>query len=168
VASGGSGEAGEGTATGGTGGATSVGGTSSSGGSSETGGTSGTSGYVDPNCYPPNARNGAECTQPCTVTCGFGDLGTRTCECVGGQYSSCTCPRPPEYQGAPTAPYCTVADGSIYELKNTLCAIEWAQCIGTDPVEGEIPRGCVCMKNRLNGDALTWFCGSTSRWFRLE
>lgn len=124
--------------------------------------------HVDPNCYRPNARNGEDCTQACTVPCGFGDIGTRTCECVAGKYASCRCPRPLEYQGGPTAPYCAVDGGSIYSLKDRPCSVEWEQCIGTDAVDGEIPRGCACMKNHLNGDQLTWFCGSTSRWFRLE
>jgi hypothetical protein len=131
-------------------------------------GTGGSPGSNDPNCYPGLAVSGAECSEDCSVPCGLGELGTRTCTCTGGYYSSCHCPRPPGYLGAPTAPPCDTPDGRALPLRHEPCNVEWAQCIGSDPVEGSIPRGCACLKNPLNGDELTWFCGSTSRWFSPE
>lgn len=164
-----------GTSTSPTGGANSGGagnGASDSGGSSgsganDSGGSAGT-GVGDPNCYPGLAQSGESCTVPCTLPCGFADMGTRECDCVGGYYLGCGCPRPPEYLGDRTAPTCSTPDGRAIPLRGTPCMVEWAQCIGTDPVDGSIPRGCACLANELNDGALTWFCGSTNRWFFPE
>lgn len=107
------------------------------------------------------------CSMACVTTCGFYGLGTRTCDCVSGVFVSCHCPRPAEYQGATTAPACATPDGRTHWLDNTACAAEWQQCIGTDPVTGTNPRGCVCLTDPVNGK-LEWTCGSTNRWFLAE
>jgi hypothetical protein len=139
------------------------------GGSSGSRATGGSAGSVDANCHPGLAVSGATCTMDCSgVPCGFADIGLRSCECTGGYYSGCHCPRPPDYLGAHTAPPCDTPDGRALPLRHEPCDEEWAQCIGNDPVEGSIPRGCVCLENPLNGDSLTWFCGSTNRWFLPE
>jgi hypothetical protein len=130
--------------------------------------TGGSAGSGDPNCYSGLAVSGAECTASCSIPCGFADLGTRTCTCTGGYYSSCHCPRPAEYLGAGTAPPCDTPDGRALPLKNTPCDVEWEQCIGNDPVESTNPRGCACLANPLNEGRLMWFCGSTNRWFSPE
>ena len=158
------------------GGSESRGGANNGGTSPDTGGSGGTSpatggsaGSADANCYPGLAVSGATCTTDCSgVPCGFADIGMRSCECTGGYYSGCHCPRPPEYLGAHTAPPCDTPDGRALPLRHEPCSVEWAQCIGIDPVEGSIPRGCACLENPLNGDRLTWFCGSTNRWFSPE
>jgi hypothetical protein len=157
------------------GGSQNRGGSDSGGTSSDTGGSSGSpatggsAGSVDANCHPGLAVSGATCTMDCSgVPCGFADIGMRSCECTGGYYSGCHCPRPSDYLGAHIAPPCDTPDGRALPLRHEPCDEEWAQCIGNDPVEGSIPRGCACMKNPLNGDRLTWFCGSTNRWFLPE
>ena len=94
-------------------------------------------------------------------------MGTRACDCVSGVYVSCSCPRPWNYQGRTTAPPCPTADGRTHWLDNTACNEEWAQCIGSDPVSGVNPRGCVCLTDPVNGK-LEWTCGSTNRWFVPE
>lgn len=147
-----------------------AGGTSSttggSGGTeSSTAGTTSTGG-LDPNCNTTYAKSGATCTMDCEIECGFDGMGTKTCTCMGGVYTMCPCPKPAEYLGAATAPYCP-GDGMTTALKDMPCEVEWDQCIGKDAVSGSTPKGCVCMKDAANGDALTWFCGSTNKWFAL-
>ena len=139
----------------------------SAGTASGTGGAAGT-GAGDPNCYPGLAQSGEACTMPCSLPCGFADMGTRNCDCVGGYYLGCGCPRPPEYLGDRTAPGCPTPDGRALPLRGTPCDVEWQQCIGTDPTDSSIPRGCACLANELNAGELTWFCGSTNRWFFPE
>jgi hypothetical protein len=121
---------------------------------------------IAPACNSDNASTGTVCTEDCVITCGFNQLGTKTCMCDGGYYSSCPCPRPEEYQGALTAPLCDTADGTTTSLKNGACETEWQQCIGTDPITGNTPRGCVCMRHSRGN--LQWYCGSTNKWFALE
>lgn len=121
----------------------------------------------DPNCNSSFAETGATCTQSCYVSCGFQRLGMKTCTCTSGTYSQCPCPRPEGYLGAPTAPRCTLGDGNTAALVGLPCMTEWEQCIGSDVVTGNTPRGCACLKNPLNGE-LRWYCGSTNRWFRPE
>lgn len=121
----------------------------------------------NPNCTPGNAKGGMACTAPCLTTCGFYGLGTRACDCVSGVFVSCHCPRPWDYQGRTTAPACDTPDGRTHWIDNTACSEEWAQCIGTDPVSGTNPRGCVCLTDPVNGQ-LEWTCGSTNKWFLAE
>ncbi len=129
----------------------------------------------DPRCFPinpdescnsTNARSGSECTIDCLVGCGFQTMGLKTCVCQSGFYSTCPCPKPENYLGAPTAPPCQTPDGTgnTEGLDDEPCTVEWEQCIGTDAVNGNTPRGCACLTNRLSG-ALQWYCGSTNRWF---
>jgi hypothetical protein len=94
-------------------------------------------------------------------------MGTKHCTCYDGTYVDCSCPRPAEYLGAPTAPRCANGNGHTASIKGTACSVEWEQCIALDPVTGVTPRGCVCLPNELGGNLLTWFCGSTNRWFEL-
>jgi hypothetical protein len=147
-------------------------GNESSGGNTGTAGTqSGTagtepSGGLDANCNTTYAKSGATCTMDCVIGCGFEGMGTKTCTCMGGVYTMCPCPKPAEYLGAATAPYCP-GDGMTVALDDMPCEAEWDQCIGKDAVSGTTPRGCVCMKDADNADALTWFCGSTNKWFAL-
>ncbi len=125
---------------------------------------------TDANCNSSDARSGAACTQDCLVACGFQSMGLKTCSCASGSYSQCPCPRPPEYLGAETAPDCDTLgspDGTAEALDDLPCTTEWAQCIGNDPVTGNTPRGCACMKHIVSG-MLQWFCGSTNRWFQPE
>lgn len=121
----------------------------------------------DVNCTSDRAKGGMACSVPCVTTCGFHGLGTKTCDCVSGVFVSCHCPRPWDYQGATTAPVCATPDGRTHWLDNTPCADEWRQCLGTDPVPGTNPRGCVCLTDPVNGK-LEWTCGSTNRWFLRE
>jgi hypothetical protein len=121
----------------------------------------------DVNCTSDHAKGGMACSMPCVTTCGFYDLGTKGCDCVSGVFVSCHCPRPWDYQGAPTAPTCNTTDGRTHWIDNTPCTDEWAQCIGTDPVSGTNPRGCVCLTDPVNGK-LEWTCGSTNKWFLHE
>jgi hypothetical protein len=120
----------------------------------------------DPTCNTVLAKTGALCTQDCSVACGFAGIGTKTCICSGGAFSACPCPRPPTFMGAPTAPLCATPDGTTTTLRNTPCATEWDECIGTDPVSGTTPQGCVCLVDATG--ALTWTCGSTNKWFSLD
>jgi hypothetical protein len=122
---------------------------------------------ANPNCTPNNAKGGMACSQPCVTTCGFYDLGTKACDCVSGVFVSCHCPRPWNYQGHTTAPACATPDGRTHWLDNTPCADEWTQCIGSDPVSGTNPRGCVCLTDPVSGQ-LEWTCGSTNKWFLSE
>jgi hypothetical protein len=164
------------TSSAGTGGSSSSGasGDSSSGGSSATAGSQGTSGSTgaggaaspDPSCMSnATAKEGAMCTQDCTVACGYHGVGTKTCTCGGGIFTQCHCPRPAAYMGAPTAGYCMTADGTTTLLNKQVCDMEWDQCIGKDVVSGVTPQGCACMKDSTG--ALTWVCGSTNQWFKL-
>lgn len=121
----------------------------------------------DVNCTSDHAKGGMACSMPCVTTCGFYDLGTKGCDCVNGVFVSCHCPRPWDYQGATTAPTCDTPDGRTHWIDNTPCTNEWAQCIGTDPVSGTNPRGCVCLTDPVNGK-LEWTCGSTNKWFLHE
>jgi hypothetical protein len=121
----------------------------------------------NPNCTPNNAKGGMACSEPCVTTCGFYDLGTKGCDCVSGVFVSCHCPRPWDYQGHTTAPACATPDGRTHWIDNTACTEEWAQCIGSDPVAGTNPRGCVCLTDPVNGQ-LEWTCGSTNKWFLSE
>ena len=131
-------------------------------------GTAGTppTGGLDANCNTTYAKTGATCTMDCQIECGFNGMGTKTCTCMGGVYTMCPCPVPAEYGGAATAPYCA-GDGMTVALDDMPCEVEWDQCIGKDVVSGSTPKGCVCMKDPANSDALTWFCGSTNKWFAL-
>jgi hypothetical protein len=140
---------------------------------SETGGGICEGASPDPTCFPvnsdascnsTNAKTGSACTRDCRVACGFQQYGLKICSCAGGVYSQCPCPKPDSYQGAATAPPCQTPDGMTTALDDQPCTSEWAQCIGSDPVSGNTPRGCVCMTNRLSG-TLQWYCGSTNRWF---
>jgi hypothetical protein len=124
-------------------------------------------GLTNPNCTPNNAKGGMACTEPCVTTCGYYDLGTKACDCVSSVFVSCHCPRPWNYQGHTTAPPCSTSDGRTHWLDNTACVEEWAQCIGSDPVSGTNPRGCVCLTDPVNGK-LEWTCGSTNKWFLPE
>ena len=121
----------------------------------------------NPNCTPSNARGGQACFAPCLTTCGFHGMGTKGCDCVSGVFVSCHCPRPWNYQGATTAPPCATTDGRTHWIDNTACTDEWAQCIGSDPVSGTNPRGCVCLTDPVSGK-LEWTCGSTNKWFLSE
>jgi len=121
----------------------------------------------DTNCTSDHAKGGMACSMPCVTTCGFYDLGTKGCDCVSGVFVSCQCPRPWDYQGAPSAPTCNTTDGRTHWIDNTPCTNEWAQCIGTDPVSGTNPRGCVCLTDPVNGER-EWTCGSTNKWFLHE
>lgn len=121
----------------------------------------------DVNCSSDHAKGGMACSMPCLTTCGFYDLGTKNCDCVNGVFVSCHCPRPWDYQGSPVAPTCNTSDGRTHWLDNTPCTNPWAQCIGTDPVSGTNPRGCVCLTDPVNGK-LEWTCGSTNKWFLHE
>ena len=91
----------------------------------------------------------------------------RTCDCVSDVFVSCHCPRPWNYNGRTTAPPCDTPDGRTHWLDNTECSEKWAQCIGSDPVSGTNPRGCVCLTDPVNGK-LEWTCGSTNKWFLPE
>jgi hypothetical protein len=121
----------------------------------------------DVNCTSDHAKGGMACSMPCLTTCGFYDLGMKACDCVNGVFVSCHCPRPWDYQGSPVAPTCNTSDGRTHWIDNTPCTERWAQCIGTDPVSGTNPRGCVCLTDPVNGK-LEWTCGSTNRWFLHE
>jgi hypothetical protein len=121
-------------------------------------------GNPDENCDSTNARTGSTCARDCRVACGFQQMGLKICTCAGGVYSQCPCPKPEGYLGAATAPPCETPDGTTDALDDQPCSMEWQQCIGSDPVTGNTPRGCVCMTNRLSG-TLQWYCGSTNRWF---
>ena len=121
----------------------------------------------DVNCTSDDAKGGMACTQPCVTTCGFYELGTRSCDCVSGVFVSCHCPRPWNYQGPSSAPPCSTPDGRTHWLDNTACTDEWAECVGSDPVSGTNPRGCVCLTDPVNGK-LEWTCGSTNKWFLPE
>jgi hypothetical protein len=121
----------------------------------------------DVNCTPHNAKGGMACTLPCVTTCGYYDLGTKACDCVSGVFVSCHCPRPWDYQGRTTAPPCDTPDGRTHWIDNTACVQKWTQCIGSDPVSGTNPRGCVCLTDPVNG-RLEWTCGSTNKWFLPE
>jgi hypothetical protein len=121
----------------------------------------------DPSCNSTNARSGSACSIDCRVACGFQNMGLKICTCEGGVYAQCPCPPPENYLGAPTAPACQTSDGTTEELDDTPCTTEWEQCIGTDAVTGNTPRGCACLTNRLTG-TLQWYCGSTNRWFAAE
>ena len=107
------------------------------------------------------------CTMPCVTTCGYYDMGTRSCDCASGVFVSCHCPRPLFYQGGTTAPACATPDGRTHWIDNTACGQEWAECIGSDPVSGTNPRGCLCLTDPVNG-RLEWTCGSTNKWFLPE
>jgi hypothetical protein len=122
---------------------------------------------VDVNCTSDHAKGGMACSVPCVTTCGFYDLGTRSCDCVNGVFVSCHCPRPSSYQGSTSAPECNTPDGRTHWIDNTACTNEWAECVGTDPVSGSNPRGCVCLTDPVNGK-LEWTCGSTNQWFLHE
>ena len=121
----------------------------------------------DVNCTSDDAKGGMACTQPCVTTCGFYELGTRSCDCVSGVFVSCHCPRPWNYQGPSSAPPCSTPDGRTHWLDNPACTDEWAECVGSDPVSGTNPRGCVCLTDPVNGK-LEWTCGSTNKWFLPE
>jgi hypothetical protein len=148
------------------------GGTGSTGPIASGGTTTGPDGFPitpspDANCTPSNAKGGMACTVPCATTCGYYDMGTKSCDCVNGVFVSCHCPRPWNYQGRTTAPPCNTVDGRTHWIDNNPCTEEWAQCIGSDPVSGVNPRGCVCLTDPVNGK-LEWTCGSTNRWFVPE
>lgn len=129
---------------------------------------------TDPNCTTANAKSDATCTKDCKIGCGFDQLGTKLCSCVGGVYSQCPCPRPASYKGAEVAKYCDDPDfpsasetGLMQEMKGLPCETEWEQCVARDIPPGNTPRGCVCMLNPTTND-LQWYCGSTNKWFMLE
>ena len=119
----------------------------------------------DVNCTSDHAKGGMACSVPCVTTCGFYDLGTKGCDCVNGVFVSCHCPRPWDYQGAPTAPTCDTTDGRTHWIDNTPCTQEWAQCIGTadvfDPctdlqalVARELDRSALVQRHRVRTDTL--------------
>lgn len=123
----------------------------------------------DSNCNSTNAETGAACTVDCQLGCGFQEMGTKTCSCVNGVYEECPCPRPAAFQGAAHAPFCRdagSADGLAATLKGTACTMEWDICIGEEAV-ASTPQGCACLTNEISG-GLTWFCGSTNKWFALD
>lgn len=129
---------------------------------------------TDPNCTSANAKSDATCTKDCKIGCGFDQLGTKLCSCLGGVYSQCPCPRPETYKGPETAKYCDDADfpsatetGLMEEMKGLPCETEWEQCIARDAPPGSTPRGCVCMLN-LTTNHPEWHCGSTNKWFLPE
>ena len=129
---------------------------------------------TDPSCTSANAKSDATCTMDCKIGCGFDQLGTKLCSCVGGVYSQCPCPRPDSYEGAETAKYCDDADfpsasetGLMEEMKGLPCDTHWEQCIARDIPPGSTPRGCVCMLNPITQE-LEWYCGSTNKWFFPE
>lgn len=128
----------------------------------------------DDNCTTSNAKSDATCTVDCTIPCGFEQLGTKACSCVGGVYAQCPCPRPATYLGEGTAKYCddphfpsATDTGLMQEMKGLPCDTEWEQCVARDVPPGSTPRGCVCMSNGLSG-RLRWVCGSTNKWFFPE
>ena len=115
------------------------------------------------------------CRADCFRACGFNaspnfPRAVKYCECEGGVYIECRCPRPEWYQGAAFAPYCDglTEDGSgfIGRLQNRPCETEWQQCVARDLVGGNTPRGCACLNKR--GAELVWVCSSTEKWFAPE
>lgn len=127
-----------------------------------------------PNCSSANASTGASCKADCITGCGYTvpgsngqRLGTKVCPCIGGVFTQCPCLKRPEYGGAETAPLCATPYNFAMVLDGVACNKEWDQCIGNDPVGSATPRGCVCLAHAMTG-ALTWDCGSTNRFFRLE
>jgi hypothetical protein len=141
-----------------------VGGSAGSGGAGGT--TTSCSGSPDMNCTSTLAKTGQTCTVDCCLPCGYQGLGQKVCTCSAGVYTMCPCPRPAAYLGAATAPYCP-GDGMTANIKNMPCTTEWQQCIGTDPVSGATPEGCVCLRNALT-NTLQWVCGTTNKWFALQ
>lgn len=135
------------------------------------GGDTGTN--MDKNCTSTNAKTGMSCTVDCTIPCGFQGLGTKVCTCVGGVYSACPCPAPPNWMGAATADYCDVVvptdtGGLAATLKSATCDTEWSECVGRDAVTGNTPQGCACLSNpATTPPTLQWYCGSTNKWFAL-
>jgi hypothetical protein len=124
----------------------------------------------DPSCDSSHAKTGATCARDCQIGCGFAAMGTKQCTCSDGTYSECPCPRPDAFDAPYEVPLCTAygsPEGLTKSLVDSPCTTEWVGCIGMDPVAGTTPQGCVCMQ-RAGDDALTWFCGSTNKWFRLE
>jgi hypothetical protein len=119
------------------------------------------------NCTSALVKTGAACVCDCVIGCGFQARGTKHCVCQGGLYTSCVCVKPPDYMGAPTAPYCDTPDGTTLALKKMPCAREWDECIGKDPVSGTTPQGCACLRDETTAQ-LMWACGSTNNWFALR
>jgi hypothetical protein len=128
----------------------------------------------DLHCNTSEASTDATCNIDCTVPCGFAQLGTKYCSCIGGVYAQCPCPRPDAYQGKQFAKYCDDPDfplawdtGLMQAVKGNPCPTEWEQCIARDVPPGSTPRACACLANPSNG-ALQWYCGSTNKWFFPE
>lgn len=160
-------------ATAGAGGATGAGGAGGDVQSTGQGGAGAGAGSCEPDpspdssCTTADAKTGATCTKHCCIQCGFGGIGNKFCTCRDGIYSMCPCVPPDTWHGPSTAPTCPTADGTTTTLKNTLCSVEWQACVGTDPVSGSTPQGCVCMNNPATS-RLQWYCGSTNKWFTLS
>lgn len=120
---------------------------------------------------------GFACDQDCEFQCGFGSDAPEFCKCQNGVFTSCDCPRPDWYLGAPTAPSCdTIVPGPLEALDGTSCTQEWQQCFEGDGLAGRYAferggsacngRGCACLL-QPDGD-LEWVCGAINGWFTAE
>ena len=122
----------------------------------------------DPYCSSQYAKSAVECTQDCSTSCGFSQLGSKVCACNGVSYSSCPCTPPVGWQGAANAGPCAALSGGtglLAELDGKSCATQWQECVSADAPSGTTYRGCVCLPDPRCGGALHWSCGSTNKWF---
>ena len=93
------------------------------------------------------------CSKPCLTTCGFYEMGTRSCDCVSGVFVSCHCPRPWNYQGCEQRAAVQHAR-RLAPIGSTTprAATNGRSASGSDPVSGTSPRGCVCtLTDPVNG-----------------
>lgn len=142
-------------------------------GTTGTGG-SGTNGTL--NCDSTNAKKDMACNGDCTLGCGFAPnnggtaIGSKTCTCTNGVYSSCPCTKPAALASLTTAPACSTigGDGTSTSLDGMTCPTMYAACVGNEPCNGSSCKGCLCLPDGKPANGMTWTCSSTNGWFTLQ
>jgi hypothetical protein len=147
-----------------------------SGGTAGDTGTAGTGG-TDPYCTSTTAKSGMACTQNCTLGCGFAPnnggapIGSKTCTCTSGTYSSCPCTKPADLT-ITTAPACSTIPGNDGGVSTSLdgmpCNNKYDACIGNEACNGSSCKGCLCLMDGDPTKGLTWQCSATNGWFTLQ
>jgi len=102
---------------------------------------------------------GDRCTYDVTLTCGYGQLGTKVCTCAGGVYTQCPCFPPEDWQGATTAPPCDALTARVEALRGQPCQqLTGATCVDHQPPSAG-QEGCVCLPAAAPNAPPSWACG---------